>query len=221
LREPYSLAAPTDCTLVGGLGLAGVQSLAPISTRRLSHGGLAFGFPSPSWVGLADRGISAWRLENSIWPIRRTCWLGRSSALWPLFLWGVLVVYMFSEQGRETCLQHRHKWRMAAISLIDWARRMALPASLETDRLVMFYDGRVTEPAADARDGCAPGQLDKVLVGVSMRASAGYVDRPWASLDPKPVHRVIDAELILEPKDWTRPAPSPPTRVQSVGAASE
>jgi hypothetical protein len=70
----------------------------------------------------------------------------------PVLLNALLVGYMFYEQGRRNLPNTQaHKiGRMAAVTLLKVHAQLQYPHRLETARLVMYYDGRVTDPAGDA-----------------------------------------------------------------------
>jgi hypothetical protein len=70
----------------------------------------------------------------------------------PLLLSAGLVAYMLVEQGRRNLPDTwPHKvGRMAAVTLFELHAGLSYPHRLETARLVMYNDGRVTDPAADA-----------------------------------------------------------------------
>jgi hypothetical protein len=115
-------------------------------------------------AGIAAFLLGVWR--TLFGPIRRIMFGWALVGIVPPLLWVVLVMYMFSEQGRRNLPNtHAHKiGRMAAISLIDWHGWWRYRHCLETDRLVMYYDDGVTEPAADAAAMDAHlAQLEKIL----------------------------------------------------------
>ena len=69
----------------------------------------------------------------------------------PILLSALVVGYMFYEQGRKNLPNTQvHKiGRTAAVSLLKTHAHLRYPHRLETGRLVMYYDDRVTDPAGD------------------------------------------------------------------------
>ena len=70
----------------------------------------------------------------------------------PVLLSALLVGYMFLEQGRKNLpntLGHKIG-RTAAVSLLKTHARLRYPHRVETARLIMYHDDRVTDPAGDA-----------------------------------------------------------------------
>ncbi len=70
----------------------------------------------------------------------------------PVFLSALLVGYMFFEQGRKNLPNTQaHKiGRTGAVSLLKTHARFRYPHRVETARLIMYHDDRVTDPAGDA-----------------------------------------------------------------------
>jgi hypothetical protein len=70
----------------------------------------------------------------------------------PLLLAAGLVAYMLVDQGRRNLPDtFAHKvGRMAAVTLFELHAGLSYPHRLETANLVMYYDGRVTDPEGDA-----------------------------------------------------------------------
>jgi len=69
----------------------------------------------------------------------------------PVILTALLVGDMFFEQSRKNLPNTQvHKiGRMAAVTLLKGHAQLRYPHRLETARLIMYYDDRVTEPASD------------------------------------------------------------------------
>jgi hypothetical protein len=70
----------------------------------------------------------------------------------PLLLAAATVGYMFYEQSRKNLPDNTvHKiGRMASVTLLEWDAVRRYPNCLETERVVMYYDDRVTDPVGDA-----------------------------------------------------------------------
>src|SRR5262245_1871297 len=86
-------------------------------------------------VGLNRRGTAPWGMIGLV----------------PLFLWAALAAYMFHTNSRRLG-PNTHPYNvgaMAAVSLMEWHAALSYPYRVRTDRLVMYYDDGVTEPAAD------------------------------------------------------------------------
>jgi hypothetical protein len=100
-------------------------------------------------AGLVAFAFGFWRTVRG--PSRRAALGWAVHGLLPLLLWGALIGYMFREQGRKNLPNtHSHKvGRMAAVTLMIGHAQLAYPRRIETDRLAMYHDDRLPEPAAD------------------------------------------------------------------------
>jgi hypothetical protein len=84
----------------------------------------------------------------------------------PVLLSALHTGYMFFEQGRKNLpdTQAHKVGRMAAVTLLKADARLRYPHRVETDRLVMYHDDRVIDPAGDAAAmGVHLAQLEDVL----------------------------------------------------------
>jgi hypothetical protein len=85
-------------------------------------------------------------------PRRRAALGWAATGVTPVLLSALVAGYMFYEQGRKNLpnTQAHKVGRMAAVTLLTAHAQLRYPHRLETDRLVMYYDDRVTDPAGDA-----------------------------------------------------------------------
>jgi hypothetical protein len=103
-------------------------------------------------VGAAIAALLVGFMRTVFGPQRRAMLGWAFVGVTPLLLMGLLVGYMFFEQGRRNLPNTQaHKiGRTAAVTLLKGHAWFHYPYRLETARLVMYYDDRVTDPAGDA-----------------------------------------------------------------------
>ena len=111
------------------------------------------------WVPFAAAGAMAGIAASFVGVVegllgpRRSTMFGRAVlGILPLVLSAAVAGYIFFEQGQKNLPNtHVHKiGRMAAVTLLKGHAQLRYPHRLETSRLVMYYDDRVTDPAGDA-----------------------------------------------------------------------
>jgi hypothetical protein len=123
--------------------------------------------------GAALRGL--WRVLFG--PRRLAALTWALVGLLPTLLWGALGWYGFSEWGRRE-VPHDLPFalmKMAGASLMEAQARAFYPHRLESQRLVMFYDGGVTDPQGDIDAMDRHVAAMEELTGLPLRTKVYYV----------------------------------------------
>jgi hypothetical protein len=145
-------------------------------------------------VGLVA-GVAALFLGSAkalLGPRRRAMFGWLTIGVVPLLLSAMLVGYMFYEQGQRNLPNtHAHKvGRMAAVTLFEVHTRLRYPQRVESARLVMYHDGRVTDPAGDAAAMDAHvARLEEVL-GRRQHSRIHWVRGPALGMGPMCIHSI-------------------------------
>lgn len=110
----------------------------------------------------------------------------------PVLLAALLVGYMFFEQGRKNLpsTQAHKVGRVAAVSLLKCDARARYPHRLETDRLVMYFDDRVTDSAGDVAAMDAHLARLEVVLGRPERARIHWVRGSALGMRGMSIHSV-------------------------------
>lgn len=101
-------------------------------------------------IGTLLRGV--WRVLRG--PRRRAALAWTLAGSTPALLWLALAVYGFHQWGKRQ-VPHNLPWslaEMAGASLMETQARLTCPHRLESQRIVMFYDDRVTDPEGDIQE---------------------------------------------------------------------
>jgi hypothetical protein len=121
----------------------------------------------------------------------------------PVLLAALLVGYMFYERGRKNLpnTQAHKVGRTAAVSLLKWDARVRYPHRRETDRLVMYFDDQVTDPAGDA--AALDGHLARLegVLGRPQRARIHWVRGPALGMRGMSIHSVA-LGTAASPAGW-------------------
>jgi hypothetical protein len=147
LRQRAIVAWVGWCLSVGFLWIQHrLHVLHPYALPWLFLLALTFG----AALGALLRGL--WRLLRG--PQRRASLGWALAGSIPALLWLTLAGYGFQQWGRRQ-VPHNLLWslaQMAGASLMETQVRFTYPHRLETQRLVMFYDDRVTDPEGDIQE---------------------------------------------------------------------
>jgi hypothetical protein len=169
-------------------------------------------YHTAGWLWLPFEGIAVLAglagllvgLSRAVIGPRRKAMFGWSViSVMPLFLTALVVGYMFYEQGHKNLPNTQvHKiGRMAAVTLMTTHAQLRYPHVVKTDRLVMYYDDRVTDPGGDmAAMATHLARLEEVL-SRRQHSPIHWVRGPASGMRAMSIHSVALASEV-SPVGW-------------------
>jgi len=155
-------------------------------------------------AGIAVLLVGVWR--SLFGPRRRSMFGWVVVGILSLVLWAVLVGYMFFEQGRRNLPNtHFHKvGRMASVTLLKAHARIQFPYRLESDRLVMYYNDRIVQPADDMTAMDAHLTRLEMVLGRRQQSKIHWVRGSALGMSGMSIHSVALASHASPASDLDR-----------------